>query len=377
MKKAAVAALFAIMLVVLSMFVSIARSADSNNSEPSLYSVTQLGATYVVEPIQGDVSVVCFYDYSSDSGHTPYMEDLVSKVYLYRETESGDLSLVMHHSVDDSVSEYMRVDFDLEGVPEGAYTAVSDDPQHGWNESRPYGREFDLTLEPEGNWEHYYNSDGGVIGGLQDKTWSITINPYFKAGIEAWEYQTAEDVIELDMGQPIIISTDVNNISPDPDVGLSIKEKITSSGLVIVTKSMTGPPLPRMIGPYYDIQVTFSFTGAVWLSIFYDDTGLSKCRERRLRLWQYEFIPGDANLDGRIDWRDVCAILKAWGTRPDYPRWDPNCDINGDGIVDMKDLCIVFRNYGRRLWRDITIGLNTESNIIIGEPSHFSIFGVR
>jgi hypothetical protein len=100
------------------------------------------------------------------------------------------------------------VDFDLEGVPAGAYTALSDDPVHAWNATRPGGREFDLTLAPEGNWYHGANSDGGIVGGLPtDWGWCITVHPNFIAGIIAWQYQKpmSDWNIELDMDQPVTI----------------------------------------------------------------------------------------------------------------------------------------------------------------------------
>jgi hypothetical protein len=375
MKKLVAVVLLAAMLVAVPMFISPTQAV----SEQELFSVTQSGVTYVVAPIEGVMSAVDFYDYYSDSGHTPYMEDLVSKIYLYRDTTSGELSLIMHHSIDDSVSDCMRVDFYIEGIPEGAYTALSDDPYHPWNETRPEGREFDLTLEPEGNWEHSYNSDGGIIGGLStDNTWCITICPYFIEGIEAWAYQTEDGQIELNMTQPIAICSNVRQISPVPDVGLTFEE-VTSTGSVTVTKTTTGPSLPpgqTLVGPYYDIEVTVGFSGNVMLAIKYDDSGLS-IPEKCLRLAQYDLISGDVNLDGIVNCKDLLAIIKALGSYSGHPRWNPNCDINGDGKVNVIDFCIALRNFGKTSWNDITSFVDVENNIIYGETNRFSIFGVH
>ncbi|UCF58502.1 MAG: hypothetical protein JSV15_05375 [Candidatus Bathyarchaeota archaeon] len=174
--------------------------------ESGYIAVTQLGVTHMVDPIEMAQSAVDFYDYWSASGHTPFMEDLVSKIYVYKDTTTGELSLIMHHSIDNSASGNMRVNFNLEGVPAGAYTALSDDPSHAWNATRPGGHEFDLALEPEGNWYHGANSDGGVIGGLPtDEAWCITVNPDFIIGIDAWRFKTPTEAIELDMEHPITI----------------------------------------------------------------------------------------------------------------------------------------------------------------------------
>jgi hypothetical protein len=176
--------------------------------EENVYTLEQAGTTYYIDLIEGAESASAFYDYFSASGHTPYMEDRKSKVYLYNDTVSGEISLIMHHSMDNTPGGALYVDFDLEGVPEGAYVAVSDDPTHNWNKTRPGTDEFNLTLEPEGNWYHSANSDGGVIGGLPtDEHWAITINPNFIQGLTDWQYQLgASDTIELKMSEPITIS---------------------------------------------------------------------------------------------------------------------------------------------------------------------------
>ena len=177
--------------------------------------VTQNGQQHLIVPIEGSQDVVTFYNYDSDSTQNGLADDGVSMIYFYRCTTTGELSLVMHHSCDNSARDYHRVDFDLDGVPSGAYVAVSDDPDHTWNPDRPDGREFDLGLEPEGNWEHYHNSDGGVISGLPvDQSWYISINPNFIEGIDRWEFLTgsqtamvqAAESIPLDMNEPLTTS---------------------------------------------------------------------------------------------------------------------------------------------------------------------------
>jgi len=57
-------------------------------------------------------------------------------------------------------------------------------------------------------------------------------------------------------------------------------------------------------------------------------------------------LVGDLNIDGVVDMKDITTILRAYGSTPGQPKWNPNCDVNGDGIVDMKDITIVLRNYG-------------------------------
>lgn len=70
------------------------------------------------------------------------MEDKVSKIYLYQNTVIEELSLDMHHAMDNAALDGYSVIEDLRGVPKGAYTALSDDP---------VGPEFDLGKEAEGD----------------------------------------------------------------------------------------------------------------------------------------------------------------------------------------------------------------------------------
>jgi hypothetical protein len=43
----------------------------------------------------------------------------------------------------------------------------------------------------------------------------------------------------------------------------------------------------------------------------------------------------------------VLMIVKAFGTDPQNPNWNPNLDINCDDYIDTKDILITTKNYGR------------------------------
>ncbi|MEM2293884.1 MAG: dockerin type I domain-containing protein [Nitrososphaerota archaeon] len=57
-------------------------------------------------------------------------------------------------------------------------------------------------------------------------------------------------------------------------------------------------------------------------------------------------LVGDVDFDGKVDMTDVGLVLRAYGSKPGDPKWNPNCDFNGDGKIDMTDVGIVLRNYG-------------------------------
>lgn len=60
----------------------------------------------------------------------------------------------------------------------------------------------------------------------------------------------------------------------------------------------------------------------------------------------------DANGDGKTDLKDVYVILKAYGSTPGDPRWNPLADVNHDNRVDIKDIFL--------LWRGQTLSATSE-----------------
>jgi hypothetical protein len=57
-------------------------------------------------------------------------------------------------------------------------------------------------------------------------------------------------------------------------------------------------------------------------------------------------LMGDLNSDGKVDIKDLVLLVKAFGSYPGHPRWDPNADLNGDNKVDIKDLVLLIKAYG-------------------------------
>jgi len=55
---------------------------------------------------------------------------------------------------------------------------------------------------------------------------------------------------------------------------------------------------------------------------------------------------GDVDSDGVVDASDLSNLAEAYGSTPENPQGNPNCDVNEDGIVDILDLRILGKNYG-------------------------------
>jgi len=58
-------------------------------------------------------------------------------------------------------------------------------------------------------------------------------------------------------------------------------------------------------------------------------------------------MPGDLNMDGEVDGRDIAPVSIAFGSIPGHPRWNPIADENEDNMIDAKDIAIVCRNFGK------------------------------
>jgi hypothetical protein len=180
-------------------------------------------------------------------------------------------------------------------------------------------------------------------------------------------------------------------VFPDPKISLTF-EQVTQAGFATATTTTNYPPPPPppeeeavatatassttstsgFLGPVWDIKVTARFTGSVTVGIYYGEIGSVP------RMYQTDIIPGDVNFDGKVNLVDLCIIIKALGSSPRSPKWNPNCDLNGDHKVDLRDLCIAAHNFGERsAWTDITDHVDYANHIIYGITGHFSIFGVR
>jgi hypothetical protein len=366
------------------------------------FTITQNGDNYNVFPINGSLygkNAVEFYNYDGEmgTGYCPLMQYGVSKIYIYLNPD-GSLSLIVHHNVD--VGEDPPVNFGINmtisGLPEAAVIGLSDDDV-----------EFRWAISPTpfviGAWpvHNHYDSEGGVINGLPaNEAWTLTVYAGAANELNTWLWQNPADTIPLELlmygdpgpisplyisyspaGVPVPEGEDVT-VTPDPNLSLTFEE-VTEEGTATAEVTATPPagfaPLPGIIGPYYNVEVTATFTGTVTVAIHYDDTGLSRRQERNLEMATSDggYPRGDVNLDGRVNAADVRAVTASLWTRPGNPRWNPAADLDGDGRVSVVDLLIVIFHFGDTGWTDITTGIDIVNNIIYGETDHFSGFGVH
>jgi len=234
-----------------------------------------------------------------------------------------------------------------------------------WDDGYPSGGNY---------WSDYLEPTDLFRGPYQNITGSdgIADYPYIIA-------ETDEDRYPL-MGPfgPQTISGLNVTVFPTPDIGLTFEEvTVAGSTTAQITAAPTPPSGFVLVGSYYDIKITAVYSGKITIRMIYDDTNLTPEQESSLRLLRYDALATDINSDSKVDWRDICKVMVALGSRPGSPRWDPACDINHDGIINLKDLLAVWKDLGKSAWTDITTFVDTENNLIYGETSHLSGIGIH
>lgn len=60
-------------------------------------------------------------------------------------------------------------------------------------------------------------------------------------------------------------------------------------------------------------------------------------------------LAGDADGDCRVGYKDFGLLAAAYGSEPEDPNWNPNCDFDGDNRIGYKDFGLLAAFYGREV----------------------------
>jgi hypothetical protein len=175
------------------------------------------------------------------------------------------------------------------------------------------------------------------------------------------------------------VTTGTNvTITPTNNLQLTFAN-ITAPGTVVANETPTVPAPPLdLVGPYYNIKVTATFAGNVTVSLAFDGSNMTEEQKSSLQMMQYTPIPGDIDGSGVVDIYDAILLSAAFNSQPGSPNWNPNADINGDGIVDIYDAIILSSHFGQTAnWVNVTLYVNTTSNIVYGQTTHFSFITIH
>jgi cysteine-rich repeat protein len=178
--------------------------AGAANGDVPAFLLTQGDFSRPIAPIMRPGSVESFYAYASASSHTGFEAAGGSRLFLYRDLETGALSLVTHHGIDidstgiDQPKGSVKQTFSF--LPSGVFVAISDDTTG----------ELSMAGDgsAKGDWTFHHNTDGGALSGLASPgSWSIDIDSTFEEGIEALAYvDAAGDLVPLETSGTVSIT---------------------------------------------------------------------------------------------------------------------------------------------------------------------------
>ncbi|MEM3612415.1 MAG: M14 family zinc carboxypeptidase [Candidatus Bathyarchaeia archaeon] len=143
---------------------------------------------------------------------------------------------------------------------------------------------------------------------------------------------------------------------------MNISVKIANYGEFMVTFNVTAFANETSIGTK---EVTLEGNSSLSLTFTWNTTSYAK---GNYTLWAYAWpvqgetdiednilaapfmvsivIPGDGNLNGRIEILDVVLVTSRYGAKKGDTNYDPNVDWNSDGKIDILDVVIVTSRYG-------------------------------
>jgi cysteine-rich repeat protein len=155
-----------------------------NGGSPAIL-LKQGSLARIVRPLDRNGDIALFYAYSSASGHTGLEAVGASELYLYRDVQTGVLSLVAEHGIDIDttglVQPKSRVRQSFVGLPQGVTLAIADDDLGEVS--------MDSPTSAHGDWHFNANTDGAAFAGLPlPGKWKIDITPTFLEGIDTFRF---------------------------------------------------------------------------------------------------------------------------------------------------------------------------------------------
>jgi len=243
-------------LLFLPLLISVSVAAQTGDTATS-YTLEQGDFSTTLVPLQDSQSVTDFYNYSNFQSNTGLEVNGRTQLFLYENTNTGNVSLVVLHGLADGGAG--DVSFSFEGLPDGTQFQVQDDPDDTWSLNVP-------TAQVDWSWQAGFN-DGAVLGPLS-RTFEMTIAPQFNSGID-----------EL-----AALSGDVNN--PDTRLLPNLNDEIT------IRARVGTPPTAE-----------FSFNPqqpGVGTSVTFDASQAEAADDQEIEGYEWDF-DGDGNFEVATD----------------------------------------------------------------------------
>ena len=140
--------------------------------------------SFIPDPVSRSTAAQFFYGLVSASAHTGYEDLETSNLFLYRDLNTGVVSLFAVHGIDRTTTGIRQplatVIFQYSGVPSGVSVVISDDGGELRNVGSGLFR---------GDWNFQDNTDGGVLSGFPiPGTWTARVDPTFLRGIRTFRW---------------------------------------------------------------------------------------------------------------------------------------------------------------------------------------------
>jgi parallel beta-helix repeat protein len=287
------------------------------------------------------------YLYGSSNYNSISGNNITNKDYGIR-LDGSSINLIYHNNFIDNtkqVSSYGSVNFWGVGYPMGGnywsdYTGVDLYSGPYQNETGSDGMGDTPYIIDAGNQDNYPLMNPYVVPTPSVVTATVDIRPdplnlrgrgeWVTAYIELPEGYDVNDInvssimlngaVPVDLDAPIPIGDYDNDTVPD----LMVKfNKTAVSQLILSQGIMTG-------------NVTLTITGQLHNGTLFEGSAVIEVR-----------MPGDVNMDGKVDITDLIKAANAFGSYPGHPRWDPVTDENEDGRINILDLIAMGRNFGK------------------------------
>ncbi len=175
-----------------------------NGNRPAFLISQPSGTRIATNPLVRGRSATVFYDYRSASSHTGFEVVQESRIYLYVDSNTGRLSLILTHGVDDDAGQVQptsTVQMGVSGLPTVVSIDLTDDTPGEFFRTSP--------TTAAGRWNFVRNSDGAVLGGFPfPGSWRVVVTPGFLTGITTWGWVRHDlQRIPLVMTEPITIES--------------------------------------------------------------------------------------------------------------------------------------------------------------------------
>ncbi|MDH5788765.1 MAG: hypothetical protein OEZ40_10795 [Candidatus Bathyarchaeota archaeon] len=114
-------------------------------------------------------------------------------------------------------------------------------------------------------------------------------------------------------------------------------DAIDQNQIITVTQVIVYDPADISVAEWHDLSIVLADTAtpAYVGTIIAESEGNYAVSARATGFW-------DINGDGESDLKDIFEIIKAYGSYPEHPRWNPLADVNHDDFVDVRDIISAF-----------------------------------